>query len=84
MSFLPSLPADAVLVNVFQRFPEVSSKLIEYHEVLMRGPSPLSVGERELIAGFVSSSQCLSVLQRCPRGDSRGVWSRGGTDHETD
>lgn len=62
MSFLPSLPADAVLVNVFQRFPEVSSKLIEYHEVLMRGPSPLSVGERELIAGFVSS---LNACQYC-------------------
>ena len=61
MSFLPSLPADAVLVNVFQRFPEVSSKLIEYHEVLMRGPSPLSVGERELIAGFVSSSMPVST-----------------------
>lgn len=54
MSFLNSLPPDAVLLNVFKSFPATSKPLIEYHEVLLRGPSPVSVAERELIAGYVS------------------------------
>ncbi len=54
MSFLNSLPPDAALLNVFKSFPVTSKPLIEYHEVLLRGPSPLSVAERELIAGYVS------------------------------
>ncbi len=54
MSFLNSLPPDAVLLNVFKSFPATSKPLIEYHDALLRGPSPLSVAERELIAGYVS------------------------------
>lgn len=54
MSFLKSLPPDAVLLDVFKSFPSTTKPLIEYHEVLLRGPSPLSVAERELIAGYVS------------------------------
>lgn len=54
MSFLKSLPPDAVLLDVFKAFPATTKPLIEYHEVLLRGPSPLSVAERELIAGYVS------------------------------
>lgn len=65
MTYLPSLAPDAVLLQVFQRFPEVSSKLIEYHEALMRGRSALSPGERELIAAFVSA---LNACQYCSGG----------------
>jgi uncharacterized peroxidase-related enzyme len=54
MSFLRSLAEDAHLVDVFKKFPELYRHLIEYHEVLLRGPSPLSVPERELIAAYVS------------------------------
>ena len=54
MSFLPSQPDDARLLDVFRTFPEASRPLLEYHEVLMRGPSDLTVAERELIAAFVS------------------------------
>lgn len=54
MSFLKSLASDAVLLDVFKSFPATARPLIEYHEVLLRGPSPLSVAERELIAGYVS------------------------------
>jgi AhpD family alkylhydroperoxidase len=54
MSYLKSLPEDAVLLHVFKAFPASSKPLLEYHEVLLRGPSPLSVSERELIAAFVS------------------------------
>ncbi|HXL90510.1 MAG TPA: peroxidase-related enzyme [Streptosporangiaceae bacterium] len=54
MSYLPSLPPEAVLVDVFRSRPELYRPLIDYHEVLLRGPSPLSVAERELIAAYVS------------------------------
>lgn len=54
MSFLKSLPEDAVLLHVFKAYPATSRPLIEYHEALLRGPSPLTVAERELVAAFVS------------------------------
>jgi uncharacterized peroxidase-related enzyme len=54
MAYLKGLPAAAVLLQVFKAFPSTSRPLLAYHEALLRGPSPLSVAERELIAGFVS------------------------------
>ena len=54
MPFLPSLPKGASLLNLFKLFPETSKPLIEFHEALLRGPSPFTEGERELIATYVS------------------------------
>ncbi len=54
MPFLSSLADDAHLIDVFKTFPGLYRPLIEYHEVLLRGPSPLSVADRELIAAYVS------------------------------
>jgi len=54
MAYLPSLPDDAVLLDVFRAYPQTSRPLLEYHQALLRGPSPLSVAERELIAAYVS------------------------------
>src|SRR5260370_28766202 len=54
MAFLKSLPAETGLLQVFQAFPEATQPLLEYHEVLLRGESPFSTGERELIAAYVS------------------------------
>src|SRR5438552_17802128 len=54
MSFLRSLPADAGLLQIFQAFPEAARPLLEYHEVLLRGESPFTAAERELIAAYVS------------------------------
>jgi uncharacterized peroxidase-related enzyme len=54
LSYLNSFPDDAVLMDVFKRYPETSRPLLDYHEVVMRGPSPFSVAERELIAAYVS------------------------------
>lgn len=54
MPHLNSLPDNAVLMDVFKLFPETSRPLLDYHEIVMRGPSPLSVAERELIAAYVS------------------------------
>ena len=52
MSYLRSLKPNAGLLQIFEAFPEVARPLLEYHEVLLRGESPFSVGERELIAAY--------------------------------
>jgi uncharacterized peroxidase-related enzyme len=54
MSFLKSLPAEGGLLQIFQAFREAARPLLEYHEVLLRGDSPFSAAERELIAAYVS------------------------------
>jgi uncharacterized peroxidase-related enzyme len=54
VTHFPSLPQDAVLMDVFRAYPETSRPLLGYHEVVMRGPSPFTVAERELIAAYVS------------------------------
>lgn len=63
MSFLPSLPDGATLLDVFKGFPETSKPLIEFHEVLLWGPSPFSEAERELITRNVwpSAAICHSL-----------------------
>jgi uncharacterized peroxidase-related enzyme len=59
MPYLPALPAKASLVDLFRAYPETARPLIEFHEVLLRGESPFSDTERELIAAYVSG------LNRC-------------------
>ena len=54
MTTLSSIPPGGALLDVFKTFPATARHLISYHEALMRGPSPLSEGERELIAAYVS------------------------------
>ncbi len=54
MRLFPSLPEVPHLSDVYQRFPEHVKPLLEYHDRLLRGESPLSIGERELIAAYVS------------------------------
>ena len=54
MPYLDSLPADATLGDVFAAYPDTSQPLRAYHDALLRGPSPFTEGERELIAAYVS------------------------------
>ena len=54
MPYLRSLPADGMLLDVFRAYPTTSTPLLDYHQIVMRGPSPFTVGERELIAAYVS------------------------------
>lgn len=54
MPYLKSLPDDAVLLQVFQTYPDTARPLLDYHELVMRGPSQLTWAERELIAAYVS------------------------------
>jgi uncharacterized peroxidase-related enzyme len=54
MSYLNSLPTETTLLQVFSAYPDSARPLLSLHEVVMRGPSPFSPGERELIAAYVS------------------------------
>jgi uncharacterized peroxidase-related enzyme len=54
MKIFPSLPDEPQLSDVYRRFPHTLPPLLEYHDRLMCDPSPLTVGERELIASYVS------------------------------
>jgi len=55
MPFLPSLPETAHLSDLFARYPENVAPLMAFHDGLLRGDGALSVGERELIATYVSA-----------------------------
>jgi uncharacterized peroxidase-related enzyme len=54
MALLRSLPENATLAHLRSVYPDLFEKLRPYGHCLMRGPSPLTPGERELIAAFVS------------------------------
>jgi uncharacterized peroxidase-related enzyme len=54
MALLRSLPDNATLADLRQTYADLLEKLRPYGHRLMRGPSPLTPGERELIAAFVS------------------------------
>lgn len=62
MPLLPSLPDPAHLMDLYARFPENVRPLMEYTDGLLRGEGELSVGERELIATYVSA---LNVCTFC-------------------
>jgi len=48
------MPGNGTLLDVFRAYPDTGRPLLDYHEALMRGPSPLTVAERELVAAYVS------------------------------
>lgn len=73
MSFLRSMP-EASLMDVFKAYPGLARPIHEFAETLMRGPSPFSEGERELIAAYVSS---LNGCHFC-RASHMGVATRFG------
>jgi uncharacterized peroxidase-related enzyme len=54
MALLRSLPENATLTDLRRTYADLLEKLRPYGHRLMRGPSPLTPGERELIAAFVS------------------------------
>lgn len=55
MTIFPSLPNEPQLGDLFRRFPHTVPPLLDYHDRLLRDPSPLTVGQREMIAAFVSA-----------------------------
>jgi uncharacterized peroxidase-related enzyme len=54
MKIFPSLPDEPTLGDLYKRFPYSLPPLLDYHDRLLRDPSPLTVATRELIAAFVS------------------------------
>ena len=54
MSYLKSLPTETTLLQVFRQYPDTAHPLLEFHQLVLRAPSPFSEGERELIAAYVS------------------------------
>ena len=59
MPFLPSLPENATFLDLDKEYGDLLRPVGPFAHGLMRGPSPLSPGERELIAAYVSG------LNRC-------------------
>lgn len=55
MTHFPSLDADAGMIAAMRLNPVAARLLIAFHTEIMRAPSALSAGERELIAAFVSA-----------------------------
>ena len=53
MLYMPSL-GEGGLSEIFADQGSSSLALLKYCEIVMRGPSPLTPGQRELIAGFTS------------------------------
>ena len=62
MPFFKSLPPDAGVRHVLQMNKPVGRALIELHEKLLRGDSPLTAAQHELIAAYVSG---LNECQYC-------------------
>lgn len=59
MAKFPSLGAAATVPDILKMSPEAGKALLEMHEAIMRAPSALTPGERELIAAYVSGiNQC--------------------------
>ena len=50
----PSLPPSPRLADVFKAFPDQVLPLLAYHDALLRADGPIEVGDRELIAAYVS------------------------------
>ncbi len=53
MPFFKSLSGDSGPGDVFKAYPEIYGPWADTSQALMNGPSPLSPGEREMIAAFV-------------------------------
>lgn len=54
MALLPSLPETAHLSDLFSAYPQGVAPLMAFADDVLRGDGALSIGERELIAAYVS------------------------------
>lgn len=54
MARFPKLGANATVPDILKMSPDAGVALMELNEAIMRGPSPLTPGQRELIAAYVS------------------------------
>ena len=75
MAYLTSMP-DAGLKEVLRMEPALGLPIAEYHQALLRGPSPFTEGERELIGGYISG---LNACGFC-YGEHQAVAEKMGID----
>jgi uncharacterized peroxidase-related enzyme len=54
MPFMPSMPADALVKDVYSIDPQTFRHWLHVEEAIMRGASAFTAGERELMAAYVS------------------------------
>ncbi len=54
MPFLSGIGDETVVADIFEWSPEACRCISEWHQIVMRGDSPLSVAERELIVAYTS------------------------------
>jgi uncharacterized peroxidase-related enzyme len=54
MPHLRSLPAQPAMRDLYRTYPDTTRPLGEFTEAAMRGPSPFTQGQREMIAAYVS------------------------------
>ncbi len=67
----PSLPDVPNLGDVFSAYPEPLKPIVALLDVVMRGESPLSVGERELIGAYVSGLNACAYCHESHTGFAR-------------
>src|SRR5229473_8372702 len=54
MPFMPSMPANALVKDIYSINPQTFRRWLHVEEAIMRGPSAFTAGERELMAAYVS------------------------------
>ena len=64
MGLLRSLPKDATMLDLFEAYAEPMARLIDFEDKLMRGPSPFSDAEREIISAFTSGLNACTYCHR--------------------
>ncbi len=67
MPFLSGISDEMVVADIFNWSPEAGRCISEWHQIVLRGDSPLSVAERELVGAYtsgVNSCDLRSVLRR--------------------
>jgi len=52
MSYLANLNS---LPNAFEAYPELARPMLDLGQAIMRGPAPLTPGEREFLAAYISA-----------------------------
>jgi uncharacterized peroxidase-related enzyme len=76
MKKLRSLPEQPIMRDLYQAYPATCRPLGEFTEAAMRGPSPFTQGQRELIAAYVSG---LNACEYC-HGTHVGVAAACGVE----
>ena len=61
MAFISNISDEMVVPDIFKWNQKAGDCINEWHQIVMRGESPLSKGERELIAAYTSGLNACSL-----------------------